>query len=141
MKKTIDQASALADILSSNLRSMALAASMLRDQFPATGGLDSGNQNNYDIWSRVGVPDALTGTYQEPDPKQLAETPGIFASAILEEVCRLLFPTQNRDVDIDVVLRTEGRSCEFCIVGSMSIEKIGLLIEHLESKRRLLLQK
>lgn len=131
----------LADILYANLRSMSQASSLLHQLYPSTGGTDSDNQSSFEIWSRSGFPDDPKEIYQVPTPQQLEENPSIFASAILEEVCRLLFPTRDRIVDIDVVLRKEGKSCEFCIVGTMNSEKLGLLIENLESKRLLLNQK
>lgn len=41
---------------------------------------------------------------------------------ILEEAAKLLFPTSDRTVDADVVVRQEGRSVEFCIAGRMRTE-------------------
>lgn len=130
----------LAEVLFSNLKSMSEILSHLHENYPTTGGTDSDSQYSYETWSRVGVLDFPKGTYQAPSLPEIEESPDIVLMATLEEVCRLLFPTKDHTSEIDTVLRLEGKSCAFCIVGSVNAEKLGSLIEHLESKRRALLQ-
>ena len=130
----------LTDILFANLKSMALAADALHVIAPTSGDLTLDNLSSSETWLRAEVPGVPQEKYQEQGPLQPEDFPDTALSAILLEVCRLLFPTKDQSFDADVVVRTEGRCLEFCILGTMPVENVGQLIGQLEEKRRLLLQ-
>lgn len=129
----------LCDFLIDRLLNMGNITATLRECFPGVWGIDQDNLSDYGTWIKVGAPDGQKETHQLPSLEDIEEFPDMVLSNLLAEGSKLLFPTQDRTVDADVVLQSEEKTCTFCIVGRVSSENVQHVCEHILSRLRLLL--
>ena len=132
MKKRDEISLCLENLLLSSFEDMAEVLTTLRDCFPGSPGTSYVNsQSSSGTWTRVGVLDGQSEADLSRLPAGVSAFPDMDLADILEEAAKLLFPTSDRTVDADVVVRQEGRSVEFCIAGRMRIENAARVYVHL----------
>lgn len=123
MRKRDEISLCLENVLLSSFVDMMEVLTTLRDCFPGSPGTSYMNsQSSSGTWTRVGVLDGQSEADLSRLPAGVSAFPDMDLADILEEAAKLLFPTSDRTVDADVVVRQEGRSVEFCIAGHMRIE-------------------